>query len=114
MRGYLSSFEPTIEGLCPLSQPSARQRERGKKRTMTQQTSAIFANIGERTNITGAAKFNPLILAGDYHATDEVARLQVEHGEQIIDVTMTEVLLYSELAMSTFLKLITAAPDIDR
>src|SRR3546814_10200263 len=90
------------------------QRERGKKRTMTQQTSAIFVNIGERTNITGSAKFKKLILAGDYHAAVEVARQQVENGAQIIDVNMDEGLLDSELAMSTFLKLISAAPDLAR
>src|SRR3546814_6305454 len=98
----------------PLSHPSPRQRERGKKRTMTQQTSAIFVNIGERTNITGSAKFKKLILAGDYHAAVEVARQQVENGAQIIDVNMDEGLLDSELAMSTFLKLISAEPDIAR
>src|SRR3546814_3871730 len=71
---------------------------------MTQQTSAIFVNIGERTNITGSAKFKKLILAGDYHAAVEVARQQVENGAQIIDVNMDEGLLDSELAMSTFLR----------
>ncbi|HEY9579856.1 MAG TPA: methionine synthase [Rhizorhapis sp.] len=81
---------------------------------MTQQTSAIFVNIGERTNITGSAKFKKLILAGDYHAAVEVARQQVENGAQIIDVNMDEGLLDSELAMSTFLKLISAEPDIAR
>src|SRR3546814_16409200 len=110
MRGYLSSFEPTIEGLCPLSQPSPRQRERGKKRTMTQQTSAIFVNIGERTNITGSAKFKKLILDGDYHAAVEVARQQVKHGAQIIDVNLDERLTASALPISTFLNLFSPAP----
>src|SRR3546814_16697671 len=81
---------------------------------MTQQTSAIFVNIGERTNITGSAKFKKLILAGDYHAAVEVAQQQVENGAQIIDGNMDEGLHDTELAMSTFLKLISAEPAIAR
>ena len=54
---------------------------------------ARFVNIGERTNVTGSAKFKKLILAGDYDAAVEVARDQVEAGAQIIDVNMDEALL---------------------
>ena len=75
---------------------------------------ATFVNIGERTNVTGSAQFKKLILAGDYPAAVEVARQQVDNGAQIIDVNMDEGLLDSELAMSTFLKLIAAEPDIAR
>ena len=75
---------------------------------------AHFVNIGERTNITGSAKFKKLILAGDYDAAVEVARSQVENGAQIIDVNMDEGLLDSELAMTIFLKRIAAEPDIAR
>ncbi|CAN5899920.1 methionine synthase [soil metagenome] len=75
---------------------------------------ATFINIGERTNITGSARFKKLILEGDYTAAVEVARQQVESGAQIIDVNMDEGLLDSELAMDTFLKLIAAEPDIAR
>ena len=73
---------------------------------------ATFINIGERTNITGSAKFKKLILDGDYTAAVDVARQQVESGAQIIDVNMDEGLLDSLLAMETFLKLIAAEPDI--
>lgn len=73
-----------------------------------------FINVGERTNVTGSAKFKKLILAGDYAAAVEVAREQVENGAQIIDVNMDEGLLDSEAAMVTFLKLIAAEPDIAR
>jgi 5-methyltetrahydrofolate--homocysteine methyltransferase len=73
-----------------------------------------FVNIGERTNVTGSAKFKKLILAGDYDAAVEVARDQVENGAQVIDVNMDEALLDGELAMSTFLKRIAAEPDIAR
>ncbi|MDQ3139977.1 MAG: dihydropteroate synthase, partial [Pseudomonadota bacterium] len=80
---------------------------------MTQQT-ATFVNIGERTNVTGSARFKKLIMAGDYPAAVEVARDQVENGAQIIDINMDEGLLDSEHAMVTFLKLISAEPDIAR
>jgi 5-methyltetrahydrofolate--homocysteine methyltransferase len=75
---------------------------------------ASFINIGERTNVTGSARFKKLILEGDYTAAVEVARQQVESGAQIIDVNMDEGLLDSELAMDTFLKLIASEPDIAR
>jgi 5-methyltetrahydrofolate--homocysteine methyltransferase len=75
---------------------------------------ATFVNIGERTNVTGSAKFKKLIMAGDYAAAVEVARDQVENGAQIIDINMDEGLLDAEFAMTTFLKLIAAEPDIAR
>ncbi len=83
---------------------------------MTQSTtsSARFVNIGERTNVTGSAAFKKLILAGDYAKAVEVARQQVENGAQVIDVNMDEGLLDAVEAMTTFLKLIAAEPDIAR
>ena len=81
---------------------------------MTQTNTSRFVNIGERTNVTGSAKFKKLIMAGDYEAAVEVAREQVENGAQIVDVNMDEGLLDSELAMTTFLKRIAAEPDIAR
>ncbi len=75
---------------------------------------ARFVNVGERTNVTGSARFKKLILAGDYDAAVEVARQQVENGAQIIDVNVDEALLDSEAAMTTFLKRIAAEPDIAR
>ncbi|MET0277572.1 MAG: methionine synthase [Pseudorhodoplanes sp.] len=73
-----------------------------------------FVNVGERTNVTGSAKFRKLITAGDYPAGLAIAREQVENGAQIIDVNMDEGLLDSEKAMTTFLHLIAAEPDIAR
>jgi len=70
--------------------------------------------IGERTNVTGSAKFRKLIEADDYDRAVEVAREQVENGAQIIDVNMDEGLLDSEAAMARFLNLIAAEPDIAR
>jgi 5-methyltetrahydrofolate--homocysteine methyltransferase len=82
---------------------------------VTQPTSsARFINIGERTNVTGSAAFKKLIMAGDYPAAVEVARQQVENGAQVIDVNMDEGLLDAVHAMTTFLKLIAAEPDIAR
>jgi 5-methyltetrahydrofolate--homocysteine methyltransferase len=73
-----------------------------------------FVNIGERTNVTGSPKFAKLILTGEYEEALSVARHQVEGGAQIIDVNMDEGLLDSEAAMSRFLNLIAAEPDIAR
>ncbi len=77
-------------------------------------TSTNFVNIGERTNVTGSAAFKKLIMAGDYAKAVEVARAQVENGAQVIDVNMDEGLLDAHHAMTTFLKLIAAEPDIAR
>ena len=77
-------------------------------------SSATFVNIGERTNVTGSARFKKLVMSGDYAAAVEVARQQVENGAQVIDVNMDEGLLDAEAAMTTFLKLIAAEPDIAR
>src|SRR3954469_10043108 len=73
-----------------------------------------FVNVGERTNVTGSARFRKLVTAGDYTAALDVARDQVENGAQIIDVNMDEGLLDSEQAMVTFLNLVAAEPDIAR
>ncbi|MGA7810062.1 homocysteine S-methyltransferase family protein, partial [Bradyrhizobium sp.] len=73
-----------------------------------------FVNVGERTNVTGSAKFRKLITAGDYTAALRVARDQVDNGAQVIDVNMDEGLLDSEAAMTTFLNLVAAEPDIAR
>jgi 5-methyltetrahydrofolate--homocysteine methyltransferase len=77
-------------------------------------STATFVNVGERTNVTGSAAFKKLIMADDYAKAVEVARQQVENGAQIIDVNMDEGLLDAEKAMTTFLKLIAAEPDIAR
>src|SRR4051794_7437118 len=73
-----------------------------------------FVNIGERTNVTGSAKFRKLITGGDFAAALDVARDQVANGAQIIDVNMDEGLLDSEKAMVDFLNLVAAEPDIAR
>jgi 5-methyltetrahydrofolate--homocysteine methyltransferase len=75
---------------------------------------ALFVNIGERTNVTGSTRFRNLIKGGDYESALEVARQQVQAGAQMIDVNMDEGMLDSEQAMTTFLHLMAAEPDIAR
>ncbi len=75
---------------------------------------SLFANVGERTNVTGSARFRKLIEADDYDTALSIARQQVENGAQLIDVNMDEGMLDSEAAMDRFLKLIASEPDIAR
>jgi len=85
---------------------------------MTQDSTArgfngpVFINIGERTNVTGSARFRKLIVNGDFEAALAIARQQVENGAQIIDVNMDEGMLDSRAAMVKFLNLIASEPDI--
>jgi 5-methyltetrahydrofolate--homocysteine methyltransferase len=74
----------------------------------------LFVNVGERTNVTGSAKFRKLIEAGDYAAALDIARQQVASGAQMVDVNMDEGMLDSEAAMTRFLHLIASEPDISR
>lgn len=73
-----------------------------------------FVNIGERTNVTGSARFRKLVTQGDYAAALDVARDQVANGAQVIDINMDEGLLDSEKAMTEFCNLIASEPDISR
>ncbi len=112
---HIAAFAKAIEGVAPRAIPEKPRylRLSGLEPfTLTPQTN--FVNIGERTNITGSAKFRKLIAADDYEAALEVARNQVENGAQIIDVNMDEGLIDSEAAMKRFLSLIAAEPDIAR
>ena len=75
---------------------------------------SLFVNVGERTNVTGSKAFARLILNGQFEDALGVARQQVENGAQIIDVNMDEAMLDSKAAMTRFLNLIAAEPDIAR
>ncbi|WP_462158972.1 methionine synthase [Pseudoalteromonas sp. GB56] len=75
---------------------------------------AIFTNVGERTNVTGSARFKRLIMEEDYETALDVAREQVESGAQVIDINMDEAMLDSKAAMVKFLNLIASEPDISR
>ena len=75
---------------------------------------SLFVNVGERTNVTGSARFKRLIMEGDYETALDVARQQVKNGAQIIDINMDEGMLESKDAMVRFLSLVSAEPDISR
>lgn len=75
---------------------------------------SLFVNVGERTNVTGSARFARLIREGDFATALQVARQQVENGAQIIDINMDEGMLDSEAAMAEFLQLVASEPDIAR
>src|SRR4051812_43595607 len=81
---------------------------------LTVDEESLFVNVGERTNITGSARFRRLIKAGDYGTALAVARQQVEAGAQVIDVNMDEGMIDGVAAMDRFLKLVAAEPDICR
>jgi 5-methyltetrahydrofolate--homocysteine methyltransferase len=81
---------------------------------LTIDADSLFVNVGERTNVTGSAKFRKLIEANDYAAAVDIARQQVANGAQIIDVNMDEGMLDSQGAMTKFLSLIAGEPDIAR
>jgi len=74
----------------------------------------LFVNVGERTNVTGSARFKKLIKEEDYEAALEVARQQVENGAQIIDINMDEGLIDAEAVMVTYINLLASEPDISR
>ena len=75
-------------------------------------TNINFINIGERTNVTGSAKFKKLIMSEQYEEAVAIAKDQIDNGAQIIDINMDEGLLDSKKAMQTFLNLISVEPDI--
>src|SRR6478609_6255414 len=115
MPAHIKAFAEAIEGIPPRRVPEKPRSLRLsglEPFTLTPDTN--FVNVGERTNITGSAKFRKLIAANDYEAAIEVARGQVENGAQILDVNMDEGLLDSEAAMRRFINLINAEPDIAR
>ena len=108
LREALGSQPPRSVPVAP-----AKCRLSGLEPVNIEETS-LFVNVGERTNVTGSAKFRKLIEAGDYAAALEVARQQVASGAQVIDINMDEGMLDSEAAMVRFLHLVAAEPDIAR
>ncbi len=112
---HIAAIAKAVEGKTPRAIPEVPRQLRLSGLEAFALTPEIpFVNVGERTNVTGSAKFRKLITAGDYAAALDVARAQVENGAQVIDVNMDEGLLDSEEAMVTFLNLIAAEPDIAR
>ena len=112
---HIAELRAAVAGLPPrrLPQRPVRCRLAGLE-AMEIGPDSLFVNVGERTNVTGSAKFRKLIEAGDYAGALEIARAQVVNGAQIIDINMDEGMLDSEAAMQRFLNLIAAEPDIAR
>ena len=112
---HIAAIAKAVDGKAPRAIPEIPRQLRLSGLEPFALTPEIpFVNVGERTNVTGSAKFRKLITAGDYAAALSIAREQVENGAQVIDVNMDEGLLDSEAAMVTFLNLIAAEPDIAR
>jgi 5-methyltetrahydrofolate--homocysteine methyltransferase len=112
---HIAAIAKAVAGKAPRKIPELpRQLRLAGLEAFTLTPEIPFVNIGERTNVTGSAKFRKLITAGDYASALSIAREQVENGAQVIDVNMDEGLLDSEAAMVTFLNLIAAEPDIAR
>ncbi|MBT9290554.1 methionine synthase [Prosthecodimorpha staleyi] len=112
---HIRAIAEAVRGIAPRRVPELPHRMRlSGLEPFTHAPEIPFVNIGERTNVTGSARFRKLITAGDYRAALDIARQQVEAGATVIDVNMDEGLLDSEKAMVTFLNLIAAEPDIAR
>ncbi|HEX5279191.1 MAG TPA: methionine synthase [Micropepsaceae bacterium] len=112
---HIQAFAEVTRGIAPRKLPDKPRRLRlSGLEAFTLNPEMNFVNIGERTNITGSARFRKLIVGGDFDAALEVARSQVENGAQLIDINMDEGLIDSEAAMSRFLRLAAAEPDIAR
>jgi 5-methyltetrahydrofolate--homocysteine methyltransferase len=112
---HIKAIAEAVRGVAPRAVPVAEPLMRLSGLEPFTLTSNIpFVNVGERTNVTGSAKFRKLITAGDYTSALAVARDQVANGAEIIDINMDEGLIDSERAMVEFLNLIAAEPDIAR
>ncbi len=112
---HIAAFGKAIAGVTPRAIPEKpRYMRLSGLEPFTLTPDLNFINVGERTNITGSARFRKLIAAGDYEAALEIARGQVENGAQVIDINMDEGLLDSEAAMTRFVNLIASEPDISK
>jgi 5-methyltetrahydrofolate--homocysteine methyltransferase len=112
---HIRALADAVQGVPPRAVPRvpAACRLSGLE-PLSIDANSLFVNVGERTNVTGSAKFRKLIEAGDYAAAVEIARQQVANGAQVIDVNMDEGMLDSQAAMTRFLSLIAGEPDIAR
>jgi 5-methyltetrahydrofolate--homocysteine methyltransferase len=112
---HIRAMVRAVAGLAPRVVPAIDKACRlSGLEPLTIDAKSLFVNVGERTNVTGSAKFRKLIEAGDYGAAVDIARQQVANGAQIIDVNMDEGMLDSQAAMAKFLSLIAGEPDIAR
>jgi 5-methyltetrahydrofolate--homocysteine methyltransferase len=112
---HIKAIAGAVAGLAPRVVPSIPRACRlSGLEPLNIDAASLFVNVGERTNVTGSAKFRKLIEAGDYTAAVEIARQQVTNGAQMIDVNMDEGMLDSPAAMTKLLSLIAGEPDIAR
>jgi len=113
---HIQAIAEAVEGIPPRQpvDPSPFMQLSGLEVANIGVEGQLFVNIGERTNVTGSARFRKLIEAGEYEKALRVARQQVEGGAQLIDVNMDAGLLDGVEAMQTFLNLVAAEPDISR
>ena len=112
---HIAAIAGVVEGRAPRTPPEVRPALRlSGLEPVTVTDESLFVNVGERTNITGSARFRNLIKAGDYSAALAVARQQVEAGAQVIDINMDEGMIDGVQAMDRFTKLIASEPDICR
>jgi len=112
---HIAHIAKAIAGLLPRRPPVLEPRCRlSGLEPLNIGPESLFVNVGERTNVTGSAKFRRLIEAEDYAGALEVARQQVASGAQVIDINMDEGMLDSEGAMVRFLNLLAAEPDVSR
>ncbi len=112
---HIAEIARVVEGQVPRAVPEIEVATRlSGLEPLNITADSLFVNIGERTNITGSARFRNLIKAGDYDTALSVALQQVEVGAQVIDINMDEGMIDGVAAMDRFTKLIAAEPDISR
>jgi 5-methyltetrahydrofolate--homocysteine methyltransferase len=112
---HIKAFGEAVEGVVPRKIPEKpRYMRLSGLEPFTLTPDLNFINVGERTNITGSAKFRKLIVANDYEAALSVARDQVENGAQVIDINMDEGMIDGAAAMTRFVNMMAGEPDISR
>ena len=112
---HIAAIAKGVEGVAPRVPSTIEPATRlSGLEPFTLTDESLFVNVGERTNITGSARFRNLIKAGDFDTALSVAAQQVESGAQVIDVNMDEGMIDGVAAMDRFLKLVASEPDISR
>ena len=112
---HIAAMAAAVEGVAPRPLPEIPVACRlSGLEPLNISAESLFVNVGERTNVTGSAKFKRLIKEEKYNEALDVARQQVESGAQVIDINMDEGMLDAEAAMVRFLNLIAGEPDIAR
>ena len=112
---HIAAIAERVKGIAPRPMPTPdSDMHLAGLEPLTVNADSLFVNVGERTNVTGSARFARLIREGDFDQALQVARQQVENGAQIIDINMDEGMLDGTAAMTEFLNLVASEPDIAR